>query len=119
MTAMKSMLIAAALLVPAAALAAPMSAQSLLSACTGDAMAKANCEGYLQALGDLLSRRETAGKATGRICLPATIAPDQLRGAVVNFAAQKTNGRLPPLALGLANQAMQLTWPCDSTPKSQ
>jgi Rap1a immunity proteins len=96
------------LLAPAPSNAALMSAQDLLTACSGDAMAKATCDGYLMAATDLVLRRQ----GRGRVCVPATVTVDQVREAVLNVGQQGRAARAPA-GLGLVAAAMRRTWPCE------
>jgi hypothetical protein len=99
------------LIAPAASRAALMSAQDLLTACSGDAMAKATCNGYLMAATDLVLRRQ----GRGRVCIPADITVDQVREAVLNVGRQGRAMRRPA-GLGLVAAAMRRTWPCQGSP---
>jgi hypothetical protein len=102
------------LIAPAASRAALMSAQDLLTACSGDAMAKATCNGYLMAATDLVLRRQ----GRGRVCIPADITVDQVRDAVLNVGRQGRAMRAPA-GLGLVAAAMRRTWPCQGSPGDQ
>jgi len=86
--------------------AAPMTGQDLVAACTGDATGKATCNGYLQALTDLVLRREEHSQNGGKICMPDTTTVDQVRDAVL------ASSHHAPFALGMVNMAMRKTWPC-------
>jgi hypothetical protein len=103
------------LLAPTASHAALMSAQDLLTACSGDAMARATCDGYLMATTDLALRRESNGRTNARLCVPPTVTVDQVREAVLNFG----QGRAvrAPAGLGLVAAAMHRTWPCQGSPR--
>jgi hypothetical protein len=108
------------LIVPAASNAALMSAQDLLTACSGDAMARATCDGYLMAATDLVLRRQNNGRqndgrANGRLCVPPTVTVDQVRTAVLKVGQQGRAMRAPA-GLGLVAFAMRRTWPCDGSP---
>jgi hypothetical protein len=115
---MKAKLIAAVfaslLFVPAASNAALMSAQDLLTACSGDAVAKATCDGYLMAATDLVLRREGHGRANGTMCVPPTVTVDQVREAVLNVGQQGRPVRAPA-GLGLVAAAMRRSWPCQGS----
>lgn len=95
----------------AASHAALMSTQDLLTACSGDAVARATCDGYLMAATDLVLRRQSRGKANARLCMPPTITVDQVREAVLNVGQQGRAARAPA-GLGLVAVAMRRTWPC-------
>jgi hypothetical protein len=116
---MKAKLIAAIftflLVAPAASNAAMMSAQDLLTACSGDAVARATCNGYLMAATDLVLRREGRGGANARMCVPPTVTVDQVREAVLNVRQQGRPIRAPA-GLGLIAAAMRRTWPCQGSP---
>jgi hypothetical protein len=99
------------LLAPAASNAALMSAQDLLTACSGNAMARATCDGYLMATTDLVLRREGHGQRKARLCVPATVTVDQVRDAVLDVGRQGRAMRAPA-GLGLVATAMRRTWPC-------
>lgn len=114
---MKAKLVAAILalplVVPAASKAALMSAQDLLTACSGDAVAKATCDGYLMAATDLVLRRESRDRSNARLCVPATVTVEQVRAAVLDVGRQGRAGRAPA-GLGLVAFAMRRTWPCQA-----
>lgn len=99
--------VASLLLAPAASNAAMMSAQDLITACSGDATARATCDGYLMAATELVLRRQ----GRGRICVPSTVTVDQVREAVLN-AGQQGRAARAPAGLGLVAAAMRRTWPC-------
>jgi hypothetical protein len=99
---------------PAASHAALMSAQDLLTACSGDAMARATCDGYLMAATDLVLRREGRGRAKARLCVPSTVTIDQIREAVLSVGRQGRAMRAPA-GLGLVAIAMRRTWPCQGS----
>src|ERR1700730_15607553 len=50
------------LILPIGSNAAAMSASDLLAACSGDATAKATCNGYLMAVTDMVLQRESRGR---------------------------------------------------------
>jgi Rap1a immunity proteins len=108
---------------PNASNAALMSAPDLLTACSGDAVAKATCNGYLMAVTDAVLLRESRGG--GRSCVPETVTVDQVRDAVLNVSARRAAHA--GTALRLVTGAMRVTWPCTGTsggalpeaPKSQ
>jgi hypothetical protein len=116
---MKAKLVAAVfavlLIAPAASNAAMMSAQDLLTACSGDAVAKATCDGYLMAATDLVLRRESHGRTNSKVCVPPTVTVDQVREAVLNVGQQGRPIRAPA-GLGLVAAAMRRTWPCQGSP---
>ncbi|MGA3000821.1 MAG: Rap1a/Tai family immunity protein [Acetobacteraceae bacterium] len=99
---------------PAASHAALMSAQDLLTACSGDAVARATCDGYLMAATDLVLRREGRGRTKARLCVPATVTIDQVRDAVLNVGQQRRAMRAPA-GLGLVAIAMRRSWPCEGS----
>ena len=115
---MKPILLALALLLLAAvpSNAALMSARDLLAACSGDAVAKAICDGYLMAVTDLVLRRETNSRGNGKTCVPATVAVDQVRDAVLTIS-QRGRAAQAPAGLGLVTVALRLTWPCEAAPQ--
>jgi hypothetical protein len=103
------------LIAPAAAHAAAlMSAQDLLTACSGDAVAKATCNGYLMAATDLVLRREGHGQANRKLCVPASITVDQVRDAVLNLG-QDGRAAHAPVGLSLVAAAMRHAWPCEGS----
>jgi Rap1a immunity proteins len=104
------------LFAPAASNAAMMSAQDLLTACSGDAVARATCDGYLMAATDLVLRREGRGRANARMCVPPTVTVDQVREAVLNVGEQGRAVRAP-VGLGLVAAAMRSSWPCQGSPE--
>jgi hypothetical protein len=106
------------LIAPTGSRAALMSARDLLAACSGDAMARATCDGYLMAATDLVLRREGRGRANGRLCVPATVTVDQVRDAVLNVG-QRGRGARAPAGLGLVAAALRRTWPCQGAPNEQ
>ena len=107
------------LLVPTASNAALMSAQDLVTACSsGDATARATCNGYLMAATDAVLLRESNGRANGRVCVPPTVSVDQVRDAVLGVAEVRRVA-LAPSAVMLVVRAMHVTWPCDEVPKQQ
>jgi Ssp1 endopeptidase immunity protein Rap1a len=106
-------ILALPLVTPAASNAALMSAQDLLTACSGDAVAKATCDGYLMAATDLVLRRESRGRGNGKVCVPETVTVDQVRAAVLDVGRQGRAGRAPA-GLGLVTFAMRRTWPCQA-----
>jgi len=103
------------LFVPTASNAALMSPQDLLTACSGDAMARATCNGYLMAATDLVLRRESHGGTNAKVCLPSGVTVDQVREAVLNFGQQGRPLRAPA-GLGLIAAAMHRAWPCQGSP---
>ena len=108
------LLFALLLFAPGASNAALMSPQDLLTACSGDAMARATCNGYLMAATDLVLRRESHGGTNAKVCLPPGVTVDQVRDAVLNFGQQ---GRplQAPAGLGLIAAAMHRAWPCQGS----
>jgi hypothetical protein len=98
--------------------ATPMSAQDLISACSGDGMGKATCNGYLMALTDLARRRERRGKGGGKVCLPENVTTDQVRDAVLAFAKQPKAQRVKS-GMRLAAGAIRASWPCDGAARPQ
>jgi hypothetical protein len=109
-----AMAVAFPLLAPAASNAALMSAQDLLTACSGDGTARATCDGYLMAATDLVLRRQGRGQARAKLCVPATVTVDQVRDAVINAGRQGRAARAPA-GLGLVAAAMRRTWPCEGS----
>ena len=109
----KSIALAALLLLPLAtpSRAAMMTAQDLLSACSGGGPARATCDGYLMAVTDLALRRAAHANRQARICLPAEVTIDQVRDAVLQAGG---GGRVmrAPFGLGLVAVALRRTWPC-------
>jgi Rap1a immunity proteins len=105
---------ALSLFAPAASNAAMMSAQDLLTACSGDAVARATCDGYLMAATDLVLRREGRGRANARMCVPPTVTVEQVREAVLNVGQQGRAVRAP-IGLGLVAAAMRRSWPCQGS----
>ena len=105
---------AALLFVPATSHAALLSAQDLISACSGDTKARATCDGYLAAVTDLILLREGRGRA-GKICVPDTVTQDQVRDAVLNVAQRPRAAHAPNGAV-LVMMAMRTNWPCNDTP---
>jgi hypothetical protein len=99
---------------PGASNAALMSAQDLLTACSGDGVAKATCDGYLMAATDVVLRRESRGRSNARLCVPPTVTVDQVREAVLN-AGQQGRAVRAPAGLGLVTAAMRRTWPCQGS----
>jgi hypothetical protein len=109
-----TVIFALVLVAPAASNAALMSGQDLLTACSGDAVARATCNGYLMAATDLVLRREGRGGVNARLCVPPTITVDQVREAVLNVGQQGRAVRAPA-GLGLVAAAMRRTWPCQGS----
>ena len=96
--------------------AAPMTAAELTAACTGDANARLTCDGYLRALTDFVLVRAAQGK-NGKVCLPKTIAVEQVRDAVTKFAAAKPP-KGDPTAIRLVSAAMRAKYPCGGAPRT-
>jgi hypothetical protein len=94
--------------------AAQMSAQDLLTACAGDGVAKATCNGYLMAITDFVLQREGRGRGNARTCVPDTATVDQVRDAVLNVAQRRAERAQSGIRLVAA--AMRVTWPCDAPP---
>ena len=101
-------ILALPLVIPRASNAALMSAQDLLTACSGDAVAKATCDGYLMAATDAVLRRESRGRGNGKVCVPETVTVDQVRAAVLDIGRQGRAGRAPA-GLALVAFAMRRT----------
>jgi hypothetical protein len=110
--------LALALLVPTASNAALLSAQDLVTACSGDGTAKATCDGYLMAVTDAFLQREGRGGGNQKVCVPETITIDQVRAAVLDFAQVRKPERMPSGVL-LAVRAIRAKWPCNEAPKDQ
>jgi hypothetical protein len=110
----KPILLALALLLLAAtpSNAALMSARDLLAACSGDAIAKATCDGYIMAVTDLILRRETNGRGNDKLCVPVTVTVEQVRDAVLTVG-QRGHAAQAPAGLGLVTVALRRTWPCE------
>jgi hypothetical protein len=106
------------LLAPATSNAALMSAQELVTACSGDQTAKAACNGYLMAVTDALLLRESRGRTTRRVCLPETVSVDQVRDAVLDVA-QRPRAEHAPSGVMVVMMALRRTFPCQEAPRSQ
>jgi hypothetical protein len=102
------------LIAPVASQAALMSAQDLLTACSGDGTARATCDGYLMAATDLVLRRESRGRSKAKVCVPPTVTVEQVREAVLTVGQQGRVMRMPA-GLGLVAMAMRRTWPCQGS----
>ena len=125
---MKTLWLATAVLVlPAAgSRAAPLSGPDLLTACGGNATARATCDGYLMAVTDAVLQRESRAKGRGKMCVPDTVTTDQVRDSVMGFTKQPRgaaaqlgaaqSGTAMP-ALRLVTAAMRATWPCEDAPQ--
>jgi Rap1a immunity proteins len=105
-------------LVPAASNAALMSAQDLATACSGDATARATCNGYLMAATDAVLLKESRGRSNGKLCVPSTVTVDQVRDAVLNVAEHRRVAQAPTGVMLVAH-ALRVAWPCDAAPKQQ
>jgi Rap1a immunity proteins len=105
-------------LVPAASNAALMSAQDLATACSGDAAARATCNGYLMATTDAVLLKESRGRGNGKACVPPTVTIDQVRDAVLSVAEHRRVAQAP-VGVTLVTRALRATWPCDAAPKQQ
>jgi hypothetical protein len=106
------------ILVPAASNAALMSAQDLATACSGDPMARATCNGYLMAATDAVLLRESRGRGNEKVCVPSTVTVDQVRDAVLNVAQHRRVAEAPTGVM-LVVRALRVTWPCDAASKQQ
>jgi hypothetical protein len=106
------------ILVPPASNAALMSAQDLATACSGDATARATCNGYLMATTDAVLLKESRGRGNGKACVPPTVTIDQVRDAVLNVAEHRRVAQAP-VGVTLVTRALRATWPCDAAPKQQ
>ncbi|MGD0433514.1 MAG: Rap1a/Tai family immunity protein [Acetobacteraceae bacterium] len=95
-----------------------MSAQDLVTACSGDATAKAACNGYLMAVTDALLLRESRGRTQGRVCVPETVSVDQVRNAVLDVA-QRPRAEHAPSGVMVVMMALRRTFPCQEAPRSQ
>jgi hypothetical protein len=104
------------LLVPVASHAALLSAQDLITACSGDPQAKATCDGYLMAVTDLILLRESRGH-NGKICVPEAVTRDQIRDAVMNVA-QRPRAAHAPNGAAVVMMALRATWPCNDAPNN-
>ncbi len=118
---MKILGLATALLAcaPAASHAAMLSAQDLVTDCSGDATAMATCNGYLMAVTDIALRRESRASGEGKVCVPETVTVAQVREAVLSVA-HGPGGQAAvhaPTGLRLVARALRATWPCDPASK--
>lgn len=113
-----ALLLALPLLIPVSSRAALLSAPDLLTACSGDAVAKATCDGYIGGIADLVLQREGRGHTGGKLCLPDSVTHDQLRDAVLSVAHRPRAAHAPSGAM-LVMLAMRATWPCNEAPKAQ
>jgi Rap1a immunity proteins len=102
----------------AASNAALMSAQDLATACSGDAAARATCNGYLMATTDAVLLKESRGRGNGKVCVPPTVTIDQVRDAVLSVAEHRRVAQAP-VGVTLVTRALRATWPCDAAPKQQ
>jgi hypothetical protein len=106
------------ILAPLSSNAALMSAQDLVTACAGDATAKASCNGYLMAVTDALLLKESRGRTAGRVCVPETVSVDQVRDAVLDVA-QRPRAEHAPSGVMVVMMALRRTFPCQEAPRSQ
>jgi hypothetical protein len=98
--------------------AALMSAQDLVTACSGDQTAKAACNGYLMAVTDALLLRESRGRSSRRVCLPETVSVDQVRDAVLGVA-QRPRAEHAASGVMVVMMALRRTFPCQEESKPQ
>jgi hypothetical protein len=112
------LLLALSLLTPATSHAALLGAPDLLTACSGDAVARATCDGYIGGIADLVLQREGRGHTGGKLCLPDSVTRDQLRDAVLSVAHRPRAAHAPSGAM-LVMLAMRATWPCNDVPIPQ
>ena len=104
--------------VPLDARAAPLTAPELVSLCSGDAMGKAKCDGYLMAVTDIAKQREGHGRG-GKVCLPDDLTIEKARAGVIDAAKQKAGGRGDNApALRMIAAALRANWPCDGARQS-
>ena len=102
--------------------AAMLSGPDLLTACGGNATAKATCDGYLMAVTDAVLQRESRARGKGKLCVPETVTIDQVRESVMGFTKQAKAPAQPMTgapALRLVTAALRTTWPCEDVPKKK
>ena len=112
-----ALVLALLLIAPAPSNAALMSAQDLVSACSGEPRARSTCDGYVMAVTDVILLRESRGKTTGKVCVPETVTQEQVRDAVLNVAQRPRAAHAPNGAM-LVMMALRMTWPCNGAPNN-